>query len=90
MKWRPHLFSLRTARQRLSCDLEQGTLALFDVERDPLEEHDLAVSEPELLGELRARLEEHLRAAAAAKPLEPGEVELSRNLAERLRKLGYY
>ena len=89
VKWHPRLLALRTARHKLLCDLERGSLQVFDLERDPLERADLAPIEPELARALRAKLEAHMEELGAAQPLTPGEVEISSDLRARLEALGY-
>jgi arylsulfatase len=65
-----------------------GSARLFDLERDPAEQRDLASAQPEraaaLEAELRARLE---RARQAQAPREPAR--LDDGTRERLRALGY-
>jgi arylsulfatase A-like enzyme len=89
VKWRPRLFSLRTARHKLVCDLERGTYELFDLASDPLEQTNLAGSESELARELRAAFEGYLATLQETPALEPGETELPEELVERLKALGY-
>jgi arylsulfatase A-like enzyme len=89
VKWRPKLFSLRTARHKLVCDLERGTFEVFDLASDPLEQTDLAERDAELARELRATFEGYVATLARTPALEPGETELSQELVERLKALGY-
>jgi arylsulfatase A-like enzyme len=62
---------------------------LYDVEQDPLEEHDTAAERPEIVAELVAVLEQGLGAATTIDGTgrEPGS--LDDDLLERLRELGY-
>ncbi len=74
-------------RLKLVEDRVQGRRWLFDFERDPDEEHDLAAQHPEIVAELAARLDALLEAL----DLEPGsEPEpLDEEARERLEALGY-
>jgi arylsulfatase A-like enzyme len=60
--------------------------ALFDVARDPAEEHDRAAADPETVAALRAVLD--ARAGIPAGPPAP-RIELDVQTRERLRALGY-
>jgi arylsulfatase A-like enzyme len=60
---------------------------LFDVERDPDEEHDLSSTSPERLARLRAELEAITSIPHAAP--DPQTSAIDPALAERLRALGY-
>jgi arylsulfatase A-like enzyme len=59
-------------------------LQLFDLARDPDERHDLAAERPELVRTLFALMD-----ASAVQTIDPDALELSPELAERLRALGY-
>ena len=70
--------------------LGQPEIALYDLSRDPTEQHDVAVEHPEVLAELRAALGEWLKttpryAGDAKTDLE----KLDPETQERLRSLGY-
>jgi len=69
--------ALRTERHKLILDRDpraERPLELYDWRADPLEQHDLAASEPELATRLRNELEARLAAyAVQAKDLRPGE-----------------
>ena len=47
---------IREGRWKYSFDLREGVDELYDLERDPNEEHDVAESQPELCARLRQRL----------------------------------
>ena len=88
VKWRPSVFSVRTADYKLVADLERGEYALFHLRTDPAESRDVAPREPEtvkvLLGELKAHLEATERGALVAE-----QAELTEELQEELGDLGY-
>lgn len=54
------LFGVRTERWRLTWDRARGQRALFDLERDPLGERDVAEKHPKVARELSELLERHL------------------------------
>jgi arylsulfatase A-like enzyme len=58
---------------------------LFDLARDPSEQHDVASEEPEVVGRLRARIE----ARSATEPATSPRAELPADAVDRLRELGY-
>ena len=59
---------------------------LFNLLRDPGEQHDLASQEPELVASLERRLESVI---ASARPLEPATVVVDEGTRKALRALGY-
>jgi arylsulfatase A-like enzyme len=75
-------------RWKLVADEERGETALFDLEVDPGERRDLAPETPdrvtELVGAMRARVEELERAA-----YHPESHEVNRRQREQLEALGY-
>jgi arylsulfatase A-like enzyme len=72
----------------ISSQLPPGE-ALYDLEADPHELHDVAASHPEELARLRARLEDYL-AGRGERPLPaPSDEPLEPALRERLEALGY-
>jgi arylsulfatase A-like enzyme len=60
---------------------------LFDLARDPGEQHDIAAAEPERVTEMERTLRAQLGSAPSATPT--NEVQLDEGLKERLRALGY-
>ena len=68
-----------------------GTFLLFDREADPTEQHDVASSHPEVVGELTRHLERALQEARdlAAAYGESERLTLSGEELEQLRALGY-
>jgi len=71
----------------------RGDVTLFDLDRDPGEEHDLAAREPERVAAMKARLEDALeRARELAARTGNGtgeEKDLDPEVVRRLRALGY-
>lgn len=80
---------------------QHGKYVLFDLERDPLEGHDLAQEQPEVLARFRTLVEDHCQAVAALKQQAAYEhrpqdsnvggpwSKPDPDLEERLRRLGY-
>ncbi|MGH9339933.1 MAG: hypothetical protein ACRD1R_10200 [Acidobacteriota bacterium] len=63
---------------------------LYDHVKDPLDQHDLAAQNPEVVQRLKAELDDWRKAALAAQLPEADSTEgLSREELERLRSLGY-
>lgn len=82
------LWGLTKGSWRLLQDEPSGVAKLYDIEHDPLEQHDLAARRPELL----AKLQEHLkriRSALRPVPRKRVTVDLSELLREQLVQLGY-
>lgn len=61
--------------------------ALFEVRRDPLERRDVSTAKPDLLGDMKRRLDETNQSFRAAAESETRD--LSPEVIERLRALGY-
>jgi arylsulfatase A-like enzyme len=80
------LFAARSGRWKLFKSLDQKRLALFDLEADPAEEHDVSGSEPQRVRALDAALEGWRR--QLPKPLWPlhqvGEVQVCGRETERV------
>jgi len=81
------LRSIRVGRFKLVVDLVSNGAALYDLETDPGEEHDVSGERPELVAALRAGLDRHVEATlstgqAPTHEMEPADVEL-------LKELGY-
>ena len=66
---------------------EDGVLLLFDLEQDPLELTDLSASRPELTERLAGELQRRIESSARGTRREA--VELSDEMVEELRALGY-
>lgn len=85
------LVSVQDRRWKLTLDREAGALTLFDLERDPLERVDVAAENPEVAD----RLEKALRKWDSSQPdlaalrQRYQGVEVSEEIRERLRQLGY-
>jgi arylsulfatase A-like enzyme len=86
-----HLDSWRTQRYRLIRSSADGSRQLFDLQADPLEQHDVAAEQPELVQQLEAELERAKAAGQARARLygEAREVTLTPGVQDDLRKLGY-
>jgi arylsulfatase A-like enzyme len=73
---------------KLILDVRSGNVELFDLGKDPREEHNLAAKRPEAVERLLPVLEKMVRAAGLpASP--PRRSKLSSEEVERLRSLGY-
>ncbi len=79
------LRAVRHRRHTLHFDRLRGTLALFDLDADPHEQHDIAATHPDVVADMRVWLDRFRGAHAAS-----GEaVTLTPEQEERLRSLGY-
>ena len=80
--------AVRDGRHKLitSFDDERVTDALYDLEADPGERHNLALAEPALADRLRETLRELTSERAEAVAMGTDDDE---EIAERLRELGY-
>jgi arylsulfatase A-like enzyme len=77
-----HANALLRGRYKLIEDVSAGRFALYDLESDPREEHDLAAAQPALVAELTAELRAAIRSAeergvryGPAQTLEPSAAE---------------
>lgn len=75
-------------RYKLIRNDEDGTLELYDLERDPREFRDLAVQRPRRTARLARRLEEHSR-RVRRRPDESPARDLTPEMMDALRDLGY-
>ncbi len=82
-----HLRSVVDGEQHLIRDLESGTSQWFDWSRDATEQHGLDPSDSERGRRLEELLEEHLATLEVSEPAP--EIELSPEVEESLRALGY-
>lgn len=81
--------SVRSKSHALLWNDADGAISLFDTREDPLEQRDLAESNPELRDELRDRLQLHQAELKKAGTLLTRQEELTREEIERLQSLGY-
>ena len=82
------LGSARSATHKLVYDVQTGEARLYDLAADPEEQTDVAAAEPEVKEHMADRLLRHLaRVTAEALEAELGEV--SEEMQNRLRDLGY-
>jgi arylsulfatase len=89
VKWQPTQHALRRWPYKLIATLPAGPTSLYDVERDPGEQHDLAAAEPELVRELWRELERYLASPAMQPHFASAQVDVPPDLEERLKELGY-
>ena len=84
---RSRLRSVRAGRHKLVLNLDSGALALYDLEQDPSEQHDVAALHPEVAASLR----EELLAWMRDHPLQRAEpaLKIPAQDQQRLRALGY-
>ncbi len=85
----PGLYALRTPTHKFLLDIETGARQLFDLVADPDEQHDVASAQPALADELQDRLAAHLASSVARGVLEAETAEVSEEIQERLKALGY-
>jgi hypothetical protein len=72
--WRATPFGIvRRGRHKLIERFEDGSLELYDLERDPGESHDLAAEQSQLAAELAAELAAWRAAIGAEMPRPAGE-----------------
>jgi arylsulfatase A-like enzyme len=69
---------------KMIVNVETPEVALYDLERDPAEVHDLAAAKPEVVERLAAALD-----ARATASVERAPVELDADTKRELRALGY-
>jgi len=89
VKWRPEMRSVRSQRFKYIVRGKGATPLLFDLEHDPGEQHNLAAAQPETVRQMVNALRRHDAANTAHPGLARSEVELSDDVRERLRALGY-
>ena len=80
--------AIRDGRWKLITSLEDTRVvdALYDLEDDPSERHNLAATRPEVVAQLRAQLEQLAAQSVEAAPMSDDDEAI---LAERLEELGY-
>ena len=86
---RPGLYSIRTRTHKLLFDIDTGEIRLFDLVSDPREQRDVAADQPELAQDLKDRLAAHISDSLADGTLESELAEVSQEVQQRLRELGY-
>ena len=85
----PGLYSMRSGAYSLIVDLYSGEQRLYDLERDPGEQWDLAAERPQVVSRLRAELDRHLAAMAAEGGIAPEQRPIDDERIEELQALGY-
>ena len=87
----PDLVALRQGRWKLIAARDGRPLALFDLDADPGEQHDLAAAEPAVLATLRALAHAWSASGCGAHGSGPGAAwdAVDDTVRERLRDLGY-
>lgn len=81
--------SVRKGRYKLIHESKQDRYALYDLERDRLEQVDISTEQPEVAAALRATLLQRYEEPLPASGARPPRVELSDEEIKRLRALGY-
>ena len=76
---------IRDERYKLILDRRDGTVELYDLERDPAEQRDIADREPDVVARLRAPLDRYMTHESHA----PDRPPLTDEEKETLRALGY-
>jgi arylsulfatase A-like enzyme len=86
---RPNLHSIRVGRHKLIADIASGDLELYDMVADPGETSDLSEISKDVVARLVLRLQTELERISAAAPDSGKTVEMSEEIVDRLRALGY-
>jgi arylsulfatase A-like enzyme len=85
-----HRIAVRTETFKLIWDNKcPEQPALYDLRQDPRETHDVSASHPEVVRQLRAAVDEHLRRVADTATAEAQELDHDEAVTTRLRNLGY-
>jgi arylsulfatase A-like enzyme len=86
-----HRIAVRTEAFKLIWDNKcPEQPALYDLQQDPRETHDVSASHPEVVRQLRAAVDEHLRRVADTAPsTQVDEPDHDEAVTTRLRNLGY-
>lgn len=79
-------YGCRTARWKFIWEADEPSL-LFDLEADPGEQENVAADHPDVVTELRERIEDHRQRVRRTD--EDVDVEMDEEVKERLRRLGY-
>ena len=83
------MYALRTERYSLLVDLYADEAWLYDRKLDPGEQWDVATEHPDVVRELRARLDRHLEEMAAHGGIAPELRPVDDARLEELKALGY-
>lgn len=86
---RPSLHSIQTRNHKLIFDIASGDAELYDLDADPGEQTDLSETEVDTVQRLVLRLQGELQRVGAAPARTRSAVEMSPEMEERLRALGY-
>lgn len=89
VKWNPELRSLRAPDWKLIADGASGAAQLFDMARDPREQHDVAAQAVAERDRLQAELDAHVRNLASRPALATESGAVSDEMKKRLEALGY-
>jgi len=89
VKWNPELRSLRLPDWKLIADGARGEAQVFDLARDPHEQHDVATEKPADRERLQAQLDAHVQDLAARPVLATESGAVSEEMKQRLEALGY-
>jgi len=86
---RPSLHSIQMGSHKLIFDVASGDAELYDLDADPGEQTDLSDTRVDVVRRLVLRLQDELRRIGAASPKTRSTVEMSPEMEEWLRALGY-
>jgi arylsulfatase A-like enzyme len=84
----PEHRSVRRASHKLVYSSDGERYKLFDLAKDPGEQHDISTQEPEVFAALKREMENRYR-GFDAQPTKETEVQLDQENIDRLRQLGY-
>jgi arylsulfatase A-like enzyme len=84
----PEHRSIRRASHKLVYSSDGERYKLFDLAKDPGEQHDISAQEPEVFATLKREMEQRY-STFDAQPTKETEVQLDQENIDRLRQLGY-
>lgn len=85
----PGMISMENGRYKLIWNYPNAKPALYDLRRDPLERHDIAERRPRVSRRMSRMVVRHLQRLEEQGSLRETSTQLSDELIERLRALGY-
>jgi arylsulfatase A-like enzyme len=85
----PGYHSVRFQGYKLIVNIYTHDAWLYDLQSDPAEQHDIIAEQPDRAAQLRARLDDHLSSSMARGALDAEHEEVSDDMLENLRALGY-
>lgn len=81
-------FALRTASWKLIYNAERGSYELYNLKKDPKEQHNLTSQRVSKFRQLKSELENFMKRVSTSTPVKKG-LPLTEEEKERLRSLGY-